>query len=194
MDFSALFNIINDTNDQKRKIENNDELNKRRAYTENSINRLDKDAVAKRTNARLNGDKLEQNNACVRHQALEVPSTHTAGAAPERLRLRLLRLRLRGLRRLRAARGRLAPDAHQVVVRDGHQVARVGTERDVVDDRRVGAQDAATRGRLRRRATGCRLVANRTLWPLEDLQNNTVTSRLLYNQLPRLPDILYSYS
>ena len=110
---------------------------------------------------------------------LQVPSTHTAGAASERLRLRLLRLRLR-LGRLSAARGRLAPDAHEVVVRDGHQVARVGTERHVVDDRRVRAQDAAARRRLRRRSTGGRLVANRTLGPLEDLQNNTVTSRLLY--------------
>ena len=81
------------------------------------------------------------------------------------------RVRLRGLSLLSAAGGGLAPDADQVVVRDGHQVARVGAERHVVDDRRGGAQDAAARGRLRLRATCGRLVANRTLGPLEDLQN-----------------------
>lgn len=70
-----------------------------------------------------------------------------------------------------ASRGCLAPDADQVIVSDRHQVARVGAEHHLVDDWRIGAQDAPARRRLllRSTATSC-LVAHRTLGPLKNLR------------------------
>ena len=59
------------------------------------------------------------------------------------------------------------PDANQIVVRHGHEVARVPTQRAMVHHGRARVQDPACTLRLLGR-----LLAQRTFGPLEDLEHH----------------------